>query len=150
MRLRRHALSLRTMPTPSRLYAHALVLQGSIDEADHAAREALAIDPENDRAHHVLGLVGLNRGDSHEALAGFREALRLDPTDESAREGVVLALKARHPVYARVLRFFLWQSRLPKEAQWALLFAPFVIGRVIRSVHNDAVLFPLARSFSSG
>jgi hypothetical protein len=59
----------------------------------------------------------------------------------------VLALKARHPVYACVLRFFLGQSRLPKEAQWALLFAPFVIGRVIRSVNNDAVLFPLAIVF---
>lgn len=128
-------------------YAHTLVLQGPIDDAEHAAREALAIDPENDRAHHVLGLVGLNCGDSRQALAGFREALRLDPTDESAREGVVLALKARHPVYARVLRFFLWQARLPKETRWALLIAPFVIGRVIQTVHNNAVFYPLAVVF---
>ena len=128
-------------------YAHALMLQGRTDDAEHAAREALAIDPENDRAHHVLGLVGLNRGDSGEALAGFREALRLDPTDESAREGLVLALKARHPVYAQVLRFFLWQARLPKQAQWALLIAPFAIGRVIRTVHNDAIFIPLALVF---
>src|SRR4029453_82560 len=53
----------------------------------------------------------------------------------------------RHPVYAQVLRFFLWQARLPKQAQWALLIAPFVIGRVIRTVHNDAIFFPLALVF---
>ena len=75
------------------------------------------------------------------------EALRLDPTDESAREGVLLALKARHPVYARLLQFFLWESRLPSQARWALLFAPFVVGHAIRTVHNDAVFFPLAVVF---
>jgi Flp pilus assembly protein TadD len=128
-------------------HAHALAVLNRSAEAEDVAREALAIDPENDRAHHVLGLVGLHRADPDQALAGFREALRLDPTDESAREGLVLALKARHPVYARLLQFFLWESRLPKEARWALVFAPLVVGRLIRTVHNDTIFFPLAIVF---
>jgi Flp pilus assembly protein TadD len=129
------------------MHANALVALGRASEADRAARDALAMDPTRDTAHHVLGLVGLHRGDSDQALAGFREALRLDPTDDRAREGLVLALKARHPVYAWLLRFFLWQSRLPKQAQWALLAAPFVIGRLIRTTDNTAWFYPLAAVF---
>ena len=128
-------------------HARALVVLGRASEADQAARDALAIDPRQDSAHHVLGLVGLRRGDSDQALAGFREALRLDPTDEHVRHGFVIALKARHPVYAWLLRFFLWQSRLPKEARWALLAAPFVIGRLIRTTDNTALFYPLAAVF---
>ena len=134
-------------PLVAATHAHALVALGRANEADRAARDALAIDPTRDSAHHVLGLVGLHRGDSDQALAGFREALRLDPTDEHAREGLVLALKARHPVYAALLRFFLWQSRLPKQAQWAILVAPFVIGRLIRTTDNTAWFYPLAVVF---
>jgi Flp pilus assembly protein TadD len=125
-------------------HAAALVALGRAKEADRAAREALALDPTLDIAHHFSGLVGLHRGDSDQALAGFREALRLDPTDEAAREGLVLALKARHPVYSWLLRFFLWQNRLPKEARWAILFAPFVLGRLIRTTGSTPWFWPLA------
>ena len=128
-------------------HAAALVAVGRAKEADRAARDALALDPSLDTAHHLFGTVGLQRGDSDQALVGFREALRLDPTDEDAREGMVLALKARHPVYSWLLRFFLWQSRLPRQAQWALLAAPFVIGRLIRTTDNSPWFYPLAALF---
>jgi tetratricopeptide (TPR) repeat protein len=128
-------------------HAHALVALGRANEGGRAARDALAIDPTGDIAHLALGLAGLHCGDSDQALAGFREALRLDPTDEAAREGLVLALKARHPVYSALLRFFLWQGRLPKEAQWALLFAPLVVGRLIRTTDHTVWFFPLAVVF---
>jgi Flp pilus assembly protein TadD len=128
-------------------HAAVLVALGRAKEADRVARESLALDPTLDTAHHLFGVVGLHRGDSDQALAGFREALRLDPTDEAAREGLVLALKARHPVYSWLLRFFLWQSRLPKEAQWALLFAPFIVGRLIRTTDNTPWFGPLAALF---
>jgi hypothetical protein len=128
-------------------HAHALAVLGLVDEAEHAARDALAIDPEEESAHHALGLVGLTRADSDQALAGFRETLRLDPTDERAPEGLVLALKARQPGYARLLQFFLWQARLPRVAQLALLVAPLVLGRLIRHVHHDPLFVVFATVF---
>lgn len=128
-------------------YAHALAAVGRTADAERAARDALAIEPEEERANHVLGLVSLNRGESQDAIAGFREALRLDPTDEQAREGLMLALKARQPVYATLLQFFLWQRRLPTGAQWAVLLAPLVVGRVIRSAGDSVWFYPLAAVF---
>src|SRR5262249_20729630 len=118
-------------------HAAALMALGRTNEADRAARDALALDPTFDTAHHLFSVVGVHRAGSDQALAGSREALRLDPTADDAREGLVLALKARHPIYSWLLRFFLWQSRLPKRAQWALLAAPFVIGRLIRTTDNS-------------
>jgi hypothetical protein len=53
----------------------------------------------------------------------FREALRLDPEDEWARQGIVEALKAKHSVYALMLRYFMWAGKLTRRGGFV-----FVIG----------------------
>jgi tetratricopeptide (TPR) repeat protein len=107
---------------------------GRHDQARDAAEEALALDPSADHAHATAGFAALARGDSKEAVARFREALRLDPTDDAARAGLVEALKSRNPVYGALIRFFLWQERLPSGVQTAIAFSPLIVTYAVRAL----------------
>ena len=114
--------------------AVALRMLGRRAEADAALAGAAARDPEDAGTHEQLGWSALHRGDPKAALGHFREALRLDPTADGAREGVVTALKAGNPVYGLFLRYAVWLLRLPPRARWLVLIGAFVVYRVLRGV----------------
>jgi len=61
--------------------ASDLYAQGSFAEADQEAREALAIDPRNERLFRLLGQIALARRDKPEAYRYLSEAARLNPQD---------------------------------------------------------------------
>lgn len=103
------------------LRAMALVKLGRAAEAGAAIDAALARDPDNATTHANRGWTLLHQGDHRKALEHFREALRIDPTSEWARAGIVEALKARYVVYRVMLWYFLWMSRLSSRAQWAII-----------------------------
>jgi len=107
--------------------SHALVRLGRQREATDTLDAALAHDPENPFTHQSRGFALLQRGDAAGALHHFREALRLDPTLDGARAGLVEALKARNPVYRMVLRFFLWMERFSSARQRQILLGAWVV-----------------------
>jgi tetratricopeptide (TPR) repeat protein len=119
--------------TANNLRAMALVKLGRRDEAGATIEAALAREPENAVTHANLGWALLHRGDFGRALEHFREALRLDPTQEWARAGLVEALKARYPVYGPLLRYFLWMSTLSRKTQWAVSLGGLIGVRVLRA-----------------
>ena len=112
----------------------ALTHLGRKAEAESTLGEALAEDPEDALAHANLGWASLHKSNPDKALEHFREALRLDPTMEWARLGVVEALKARHLVYRVMLRFFLWMGRQTQAAQWAVVLALVVGPNLLASI----------------
>jgi tetratricopeptide (TPR) repeat protein len=114
------------------LRASALVHLGRKDEAGAALQGALARDPENSYTHANQGWALLHRGDRKAALGHFRESLRLDPESEWAREGLVEALKAGNPLYAGMLRYFLWMNRLPARTRWMVLLGGWVGYQIVR------------------
>lgn len=116
------------------LRASALVHLGRKDEAGAALQGALARDPENSYTHANQGWALLHRGDRKAALGHFRESLRLDPESEWAREGLVEALKAGNPLYAGMLRYFLWMNRLPGRTRWMVLVGAWLGYQVVRGV----------------
>jgi tetratricopeptide (TPR) repeat protein len=116
------------------ILAASLAQVGRHDEAREASRTALALDPGGDVMHSLAGFAALARGDRSEAEARFREALRLDPSDDAARILLVESLKARNPVYRALLRFSLWQERLPKEARLGIALSPIILGFALRAV----------------
>lgn len=127
------------------LRAQALVLLGRRDEAAGTLGEALALDPENPHTHANQGWALLHRGRPHEALGHFREALRLDPGSAWARDGLVEAMKARNPVYAVLLRYFLWMGRLDRTTQWLIIVGGVVGGRhVVRALNAQPGMEPVA------
>jgi tetratricopeptide (TPR) repeat protein len=105
--------------------AMALTKLGRGGEATQAVESALAVDPERALSHANHGWAALHRSQYHEALESFREALRLDPNLDWAREGIVEALKARNPLYRLMLRYFLLMSRLSGGRQLLVVIALF-------------------------
>lgn len=116
------------------LRATALVHLDRRDEAGATLHGALARDPDNSHTHANQGWASLHAADRRAALDHFREALRLDPESEWAREGLAEALKARNPLYAAMLRYFLWMERLSPRTRWIVILGGYVAFRLTRGV----------------
>lgn len=116
------------------LRAMALVKLGRTAEAGRTIESTLAKAPESSITHANQGWTLLHRGDATHALEHFREALRLDPENEWARQGIVEALKARHALYALMLRYFLWMTRFSHRAQWGIILGGYLGYRLVASV----------------
>jgi hypothetical protein len=102
-------------------------------EAGLTIDAALANDPENSVTHANQGWTLLHAGDHKRALEHFRESLRLDPENEWARQGIIEALKAQNIIYAGMLKYFLWMSRLSSNAQWGVILVGFFGMRILRA-----------------
>jgi tetratricopeptide (TPR) repeat protein len=109
--------------------AIALTQLGRRTEAAATMGDALERDPENDVTHANRGWGLLHEGEPRKAMEHFRESLRLDPTNEWARAGIVEALKARNPLYGLMLRYFLWMGRLSGRSQWGFMIGGYLAYR---------------------
>lgn len=110
-----------------------LVKLGRAGEAAETINATLAKNPEDDLSHANQGWVYLEQNQSQKALEHFREALRLDPDNEWARQGIVEALKARSVIYAFMLKYFLWMSKLSPRAQWGVVIGGYFLNRLLGS-----------------
>ncbi len=113
------------------LEARALARQGRGHEASEAARAALGHGAESSSIQAQAGWVALETNRSKEALDHFREALRLDPTSDFARSGLVEALKARYWVYRTFMRFIYWVNSLSAGLRRGLLLGAYVVARFV-------------------
>ncbi len=104
----------------------ALLQTGHEAESVDAAKGALHHNPEDSHSQLVAGWATLGAGDYQDAVGHFTEALRLDPTDESAKAGLVEALKNRNWFYRSLLAFALLLSRHSRDMLWILRVGVFV------------------------
>lgn len=126
------------------LRAMTLVQLGRREEAGATIEAALARDPDNAVTHANQGWKLLHERRVPPALEHFREALRLDPELEWARQGMLEALKARQFLYRWMLGYFLWMSRLGPGAQWGVIVGGYILMRVLGSVGKaNPSLLPL-------
>ncbi|HEX8696437.1 MAG TPA: tetratricopeptide repeat protein [Longimicrobium sp.] len=107
--------------------ARALLALGDHEGAGETVRSALELEPEAAALHSLEGLRLLEEGRAAEAVASFREALRLDASDERARDGLLEALRARNPLYRAVLRAVLWLIRRGSRVTAAVPVAAYVV-----------------------
>lgn len=119
------------------LRAMAMVKLGRKAEAGATIDTALARNPDNALTHANQGWTLLDKGAAKKALEHFREALRLDPDNEWARHGIVEALKARNIIYAVMLKYFLFMSKLSRRTQWMIILVGYfgnnALGSLARS-----------------
>lgn len=113
------------------LRAMALVRLGRKAEAMQTVDFALERDPESAFSHANQGWNCLHRNDPRRAQEHLREALRLDPELDYAREGMLEALKARNPVYRGMLAYFLWMGRLAARYQWGIILGIYFGSRIL-------------------
>ncbi|MBL9201249.1 MAG: tetratricopeptide repeat protein [Opitutaceae bacterium] len=116
------------------LRAMALVRLGRKAEAMESVDYALDRAPDDAFSHANQGWNHLHRNDPRKAQEHFREALRLDPELEYAREGMLEALKARNPIYRGMLAYFLWMGRQSARFQWAFIIGIYFGNTAIRSL----------------
>ena len=119
------------------LRAMALVKLGRKHEAGTTIDAALARNPDNSVTHANQGWTLLESGDHKKALEHFREALRLDPESEWARQGIIESLKAKHLIYSLMLRYFLWMSKLSQKAQWGIILGAYFGNRILSGVSKS-------------
>lgn len=117
--------------------AMALVRLGRKEEATATVEFALNRAPESGFSHANQGWNCLHRNDPKKAQEHFREALRLEPDLEYARQGMLEALKARNPVYRGMLAYFLWMGRLSAKFQWAFIIGLYFGGKFLRGLSDS-------------
>lgn len=89
-------------------------------EAAFVTQEVLRRSPEDAVAHANHGWNLLQSNQPKVARESFREALRLEPGLEYARDGMREAMKATNPVYRMMLAYYLWIARKGPRFQLAL------------------------------
>lgn len=127
------------------LRAMALVKLGRKAEAGATIERTLARDPDDAFSHANQGWTLLEQGDRRKAMEHFRESLRLDPTNDWARTGLVEAIKAGNPIYAGMLKYFLWMQKLSDGARWGILLGGYFGSRLLAGVSaSNPALAPWA------
>lgn len=134
------------------LRALALTQLDRKDEAEATIAGALQRAPENSLTHANQGWAALHRGQPREAFPHFREALRLDPNNDWARQGLLTAIKARNPVFRWMLAFFLFMGRQTTAARWMIVLGIFVGQNIARTIALEypqygAVMWPIVIAF---
>jgi tetratricopeptide (TPR) repeat protein len=127
--------------TCANLRAMALNQVGRGEEAGRMLEDALARDPENALTHANQGWTALQRGDARKALEHFRESLRIDPTNDWARSGMVEALKGRYFIYRLMLKYHFLMSRMSGRSQWFLLIGLYFVARIIPFLFIPYLIF---------
>lgn len=115
------------------LRALALERLGRKGDALQQADAAVSRNPDSGQAHAMRGWALLQKGDYQAAQISFREALRLEPTDEFARQGMIQALNSNNFLFRIVFKFYSFVGRLASGAQWALILGLFIGMRALRS-----------------
>jgi tetratricopeptide (TPR) repeat protein len=92
--------------------ADALRMQGKLEESDAQIRGLLARNPENPSTHSSAGTLALQKGDGRAAERHFLAALRIEPENSEAREGLLHAFRARSPLYRAYLKYSFTMERL--------------------------------------
>ncbi|MEW4452391.1 tetratricopeptide repeat protein [Bremerella sp. JC817] len=103
------------------LRAFAMRGLGKLDASQEELRDTLRENPESEYSHCNFGWNCLHRGQIEEAEVHFREALRLDPNYEDAHRGALETLKAKSPIYRRLLAFLLWLGTKTTGMQWMII-----------------------------
>jgi tetratricopeptide (TPR) repeat protein len=131
------------------LRALALTQLGRRDEAAAAIDGALERAPESSLAHTNQGWAHLHANRPREAQESFREALRLDPGNDWAREGMLTALKARNPAFRMLVAYFLFMSRQRTAVRWAIILGIWFGQKILRGAARShpelaPILYPIA------
>ncbi len=117
----------------SSLRAIAMERLGKTDHAMDQANAGVSRRPDSSMAHSTRGWALLQSGQYRQAQEAFREALRLGPTNEMARVGMIQALNNNHFFFRMIFSFYTFIGRMAQWTQWAILIGMFVGMRMLRA-----------------
>ncbi len=97
------------------------------EEHVNADQQALKSNPMNPTTHATVGFNALQKGELDKAKSHFREALRIDPTNELARMGTMQAIKSTNIFYRLFLKYVFWMSGLKPQVRWAVIIIGYIL-----------------------
>jgi tetratricopeptide (TPR) repeat protein len=109
----------------------SLTKLGRKDDMKNAAYDTMQANPNSAFSHANVGWAKLEAGDHQGAKHHFAEALRLNPTLEHARTGMLEALKAKNPFYRYFLYWVFWMSNKTSQNQWIMIAGVFLLQQVL-------------------
>ncbi len=122
----------------SAILTHALLMQGKTSEHQEELGYRMSRDPEDPYTHFNMGLAALRSGDHRQAEVHLKEALRLQPDFEPARQLLLEAFRSRSPVYRGFLKFSFALSKLPPHYRTGAVIAIYLVFRTLRSALDTA------------
>jgi tetratricopeptide (TPR) repeat protein len=99
-------------------------------DAIDTMQNTLGVDPENDFSHTTIGFNYLEKGKHELAANHFREALRINPGNVSAREGMKEALKSKIAPYRWLLQYEYWIQSKGKNTALISIIGLFILYRL--------------------
>lgn len=113
--------------------SQALQWQGKAVESQMDVAARLARNPDDEMTHFNAGYAALRARNYAAAETHFKEALRLDPDFEGARQGLLECFRSRSIVYRAYLRYTFAMGRLQQKHQIALMVGIYVVYRMLRT-----------------
>ncbi|MGK0390583.1 MAG: tetratricopeptide (TPR) repeat protein [Maribacter sp.] len=111
------------------LRAKSLVKLNRVADANDTLDFAIHQNPEDPNSHANKGWALIEKGEYDEALTHFKEALRIDPNNKWAREGLKNAIKGKNILYRGILKYFLWIAKQSEKNQWLFIIGAYVLYR---------------------
>jgi tetratricopeptide (TPR) repeat protein len=115
----------------------ALIKLDRKEESYQTIEGALREDPNNSYTHANYGWNLLEKSQVKKALEHFKEALKNDPSNDSAKAGMLEALKANNFIYRWFLKYSFWIGNLTQNNQWVTIIGIYIIFRVIRYLADE-------------
>lgn len=115
----------------------ALERLGRVGDARAQAELARQQSPDSSVAHTSLGYALLKEGNYRQAQESFAEALRLAPTNELARMGMIQALNSSNFLYRWMFLLLSKVSRLSGQYQWALIIGLWLGMQFLQRIAAD-------------
>ncbi len=122
----RQALALNTSNNlATQVLAMSLLNQRKDGDLKSLVDWQLQENPESVSAHVSAGFQALRQGQHKTACEHFREALRLDPCSDAAREGLIHSFRARSLIYGLYLRFCHFMMRFGRNGSGGIMLAGY-------------------------
>lgn len=98
--------------------------------------EHYVFDLERSEEETALGFACLQSGDNRRALEHFKEALICMPYNKTAKQGMLLALKARYWFYRIFWNYSVWMQSKSGTMQWVILLGFYVGSRLLIRINH--------------
>lgn len=115
----------------------ALERLGRGEDAVASAQRNIKNNPDDSYSHAALGWALLDRGQYLHAQESFREALRLHPHNEMAREGMITAINSRSLLFRWLQRWHTGLSRLAHRHQASILIGAWILITALGQFGNN-------------
>ncbi len=114
------------------------------NDAYETIQLTLTDNPEDDFTHANAGWTNLERGNHKTANEHFKEALKIDPNNDYARNGMVESIKSKNLIYRLFLKYAFWIQNQTSRNQWIFIIGIYVIYRLLHGLIKDTSIYYFA------